>query len=67
MFRYLKKKTRISIENKNQFFFCNYPTFIFDQKLFITFVSKISFLHNFYFHVCYEKDYQHKKFKNRSI
>ena len=42
MFRKLKKKIeKNSVEKKSQIFlfFSNCPTLIFDQKLFITFVS----------------------------
>ena len=57
MFRNLKKRTKkFNLKKivKNNFF-ANYPTFVFDQKLFITLVSQIKFLHKLYFHVLYGK------------
>ena len=69
MFRNLKKKTKEDSNEKKvkNNFFCNYPTFVFDQKLFITLVSQINFLHKLYSHVHYEKAYEHKKFQNFNI
>ena len=69
MFRNLKKKTKkISIEKKTQNkFFSSYPTFDFNQKLFITLVSQINILHKLYSHVRYAMAYHHKKFQNFNI
>ena len=70
MFRNLKKKTKKNIQLKKEVknkFFSSYPTFIFDQKLFITFVSQINVLHKLYSHVCYAMAYHHKKFQNFNI
>ena len=69
MFRNLKKITKeISILKKSQNnFFCNYPTFVFEQNLFIILVSQINFLHRLYFHVHYEKAHKQKKFQNFNI
>ena len=67
MFENLKKKKN-SIERKSQkHLFCNCPIFIPDQKLFTTLISQINFLHKQYFHIRYEKAYQHKKFQNFNI
>ena len=49
----LKKKVKDN-------FFCNYPTFIFEQKLFIIHVSQMNILHKLYFHVRYKKAYHYK-------
>ena len=51
MFRNLKKKTKKL--KKKSIFFSNYPTFVFDQKLFITLDSQSNILHKLYSHVCY--------------
>ena len=70
MFRNLKEK----IEKYFKFFkkvknkiFCSCPTFIFDQKLFITLVSQIIMLHKLYSHVRHAMAYHHKKFQNLNI
>ena len=69
MFRDLKTKIkRDSIEKQKSkiiYYYC--PTFVFDQKLFITLVSQINFLRKLYSHVCYEKASQHRKFQTFSI
>ena len=64
MFRNLKKKTeKNSIEKKSKKkVFSSCPTFVFDQKLFITLVSQINILHKLHFHVRYGMAYHHKKF-----
>ena len=64
MFRNLKKtKKKLKKKVKNNFFsIC--PTFVFDQKLFITLVSQINKL---CFHVHYVMAYHHKKFQNFNI
>ena len=44
------------------------PIFVFDQKLYSIFVSKINFLHQVqYITLHYKKAYYHKKFQNFSI
>ena len=61
MFRNLKKKEKNSIEKKvKNKFFSSCPTFVFDQKLFITLVSQVNILHKLYSHVCYAMAYHHK-------
>ena len=69
MFRNLKKKKKISIEKKKvkNNFFSSCPTFVFDQKLFITLASQINILHKLYSHVQYAMTYHHKKFQNFNI
>ena len=68
MFKNLKKKTKNNFNKKNvNFFGSNCPTFVFVQNLFITLVSQINLLHKLYFHVCYERAYDDKKFQNFNI
>ena len=69
MFRNLKKKTKKNLMKKKvkNKFFSTCPTFVFDQKLFITLVSQINILHKLYSHVRYAMAYYHKKFQNFNI
>ena len=69
MLRNLKKKTeknsnKKKVKNK---FLSSCPIFVFDQKLFITFVSQINILHKLYSHVRYAMAYHQKKFQNFNI
>ena len=65
MFRNLKKeikKFQLKEKVKN-IFLGKCPIFAFDQKLFITLVSQINFLHKLYFHVCYKRAIKRRIFK----
>ena len=69
MFRNLKKtEKKIQLKKRvKKKVFSSCPTFVFDQKLFITIVSQINILHKLHSHVRYGVAYHHKKFQKFNI